>query len=237
MAKLARRRRPSWRIVAGLVLLALAAGAYGWWRLHHWRPDPTAYPAQGAEIGERDLAEGGTIDWRALRAGGARFVYLDASAGAFARDPGFTAGLAAARAAGLRVGVVHRYDPCQPADPQAANFAALVPRDAALLPAAIELARTADDCAEPVTDAAVESELTTFLNQVETHTGTPALLKLSPAVERRYALAARFDRRLWLSRAVLQPDYAGRPWSLWSANPARWSDAAPRPLRWVVAQP
>ena len=32
------------------------------------------------------------------------------------------------------MGAVHRYDPCQPADRQSANFVTVVPRDAKLLP-------------------------------------------------------------------------------------------------------
>lgn len=210
----------------------MLTAAYGWWWLHHWMPDGGAYPTQGAEVG----SENGVVDWTALRARGARFVYLDASASAFARDPAFTRNLEDARAAGLRVGAVHRYDPCQPGDRQAANFVTLVPRDAALLPPAVALSQLADDCPVRVTDAAVQSELTTFLNQIETHTGQPAVLQLSASFERRYPIAARFDRELWLVRDLLQPDYAGRPWALWTANAALAGEVSEHPLRWVVAR-
>jgi lysozyme len=102
-------------------------------------------------------AADGAIDWTALKAIGADFVYLDASASAFSRDPAFVANLEAARAARLKVGAVHLYDPCQPADKQAANFVTTVPRDADLLPPAVELDRLADDCPTKVGDAMVES--------------------------------------------------------------------------------
>ena len=230
------RRKPAGRaklrVAAALALMALLAGAYGWWWLHHWRPDRDPYPTQGAEVG----AEDGVVDWPALKARGGDFVYLDASASAFARDPAFTRNLEDARAAGLGVGAVHRYDPCQPGDRQAANFVTLVPRDTALLPPVVALSGLADDCPVRVTDAAVESELTTFLNQIETHTGKSAVLQLSAGFERRYGIAARFDRPLWLVRDLLQPDYAGRPWALWTANAALASEVSEHPLRWVVTR-
>ena len=141
------------------------------------------------------------------------------------------------RGSGLRFGAVHNYDPCVAAERQAANFVTTVPRDAALLPPAIALDKLAEDCASPVSEAAVESELTTFLNQVEGHVGQSAVLKLSPAFEERYRIAGRIERNLWLARDWRQPDYAGRPWTLWTANSALRTEAGDEPLRWVVLQP
>jgi lysozyme len=210
----------------------MIGGGFAWWHLHHWRPDRQAYPVQGVEISGED----GEVSWKAIKAIGADFAYIDASASAFARDPAFVRNLEAAREAGLQVGAVHRYDPCQPADKQAGNFVTVVPRDSKLLPPAVELDRLGDQCPMPVRDAAIESELTTFLNQVETHTGKPAILKISERFEDRYGIAARIDRNLWLTRNRFQPDYGGRPWTLWTANSAYDSDAG-EPLRWVVVQP
>ena len=221
------------RWLGALLLLGLVAGGFGWWHLRHWQPDPTVYAVQGVEIG----AEDGTVDWRAVKAIGADFAYLAASASAFARDPEFSRNLEEARAAHLQVGAVHRYDPCQPAEKQAANFVTVVPRDAAMLPPAVALDVLADACPIRVSDAKVESELMTFVNEVETHTGKPVLLKLSPTFEKRYHIAPALARNLWLERDRFQPDYAGRPWTLWSANSALETEAGRDPLRWVVVQP
>lgn len=222
-----------WRILGAFLLLAIVGGGAGWWHLRHWRPDRALFPMQGVEIGSED----GDADWKALKTIGADFAYIDASASAFARDPAFGQNLEAARAAGLQVGAVHRYDPCQPADKQSANFVTVVPRDARLLPPAVELVRLADDCPIRVTDAAVQSELMTFLNQIETHTGKPSLLKLGPAFERRYHVSSRLDRNLWLLRDRFQPEYAGRPWSVWTANSALETTAGDQPVRWLAVQP
>ena len=221
------------RLIGALLLLAMVAGGAGWWHVSHWTPDRAAWPLQGVEIG----AEDGAVNFAAIRAIGADFAYLDASASAFARDPAFVTNLEAARAARMQVGAVHRYDPCQPAEKQAANFVTVVPRDKALLPPAVALDDLADGCPVKVPDAAVESELTTFLNQIETHTGKAAILKVSPAFEARYRIARAIDRNLWLDRTRFQPDYAGRPWMLWTANAALATEASPDPLRWVVVQP
>jgi lysozyme len=208
----------------------LAVGGYGWWRLQQWRPDPAGYRAAGIEVG----ADSGVIDWHGVQAIGGSFAYLDASASAFARDPSFLRSLDDARAAGLKVGALHRYDPCQPGDVQATNFVTLVPRDPAMLAPAVELSTTADDCPVHVSDGAVESELMTFVNQIETHSGKPAILKLSARFAQRYPFAARFERRLWLTRALIEPGYAGRPWAMWTANSALSTEIAEHSVRWVV---
>ena len=218
------------RLFGAVLLLGLIAFAWGWWQLHHWRPGRADFPVQGIEVGSED----GLVNWKAAKAIGAGFAYLDASASAFARDPAFGKNLEDARAARLQVGAVHTYDPCQPAEKQAANFVTVVPRDAGLLPPAVDLDLLADACPVKVSDAAVTSELMTFLNQIETHTGKPTILKISRTFEKRYHLAAKIDRNLWLVRDRFAPDYAGRPWMLWTANSKLDSAASDEPLRWVV---
>lgn len=218
--------------LSALFILAVVGGACGWWYLRHWIPERGLYAVQGVEIGSDD----GDISWTALKAIGADFAYIDASASAFARDPKFIVNFEAARAAGIRVGALHRYDPCQPAGTQAANFVTTVPRDAKLLPPAVELDMLADDCPIRVSDARVESELMTFLNQVETHAGQPVILKVTPSFQARYAIAYKLDRNLWLLQNFLEPAYAGRPWTMWTANSNFANEIAEGGVRWLVVQ-
>jgi lysozyme len=223
-----RARRWGLRLVALAVLFGLAFAGWLWWDMRSWRPDEARYPEQGALL----PAGGGGVRFETLKAIGAQFVYLPlAGAGA-----GFAGDQARARAAGLKVGVMLAFDPCQPADTQSGTFAQMVPRDSALLPAAIALGALGDSCTPKVSDAAVESELMTLINQIEMHSGTPVILKLAPAFQERHRTATTLARDLWLTRDRALPDYAGRPWLLWSANSALVSEAAEEPIEWVVVQ-
>jgi lysozyme len=198
----------------GLLLAAGIAAAWLWWESRQWRPTEKAYADQGAFLAEA----AGEVNLRTLKALGADFVYLQGSIGADAKDPAFSPQLRV----GQRGGYSHRRGahirPCVPADGQSANFVVMVPRDAQLLPAAIALDKLADDCPARVSEAAVESELITLINQIEIHTGAPVLLKPGKAFERRYGISAGFERNLWLSQNWLEPEYAGRPWLMWTAN-------------------
>lgn len=226
-------RRWLWRLVALAVLFGLAFAAWLWWDMREWRPDPALYPEQGALV----PAGGAPVRFETLKAIGAQFVYLPLDSGPGVDGPGgFAERFAKSRKAGLQVGVVLPFDPCVRADAQSGMFAQMVPRDPALLPPAIGLSRLADECNPKVSDAAVESELMTLINQIELHAGRPAILKLSPAFEERHRTATMLARDLWLARDRARPDYAGRPWLLWSANSARVTEASEEPVEWVVVQ-
>lgn len=229
------RGRPGWlrRVLGTLALAALLAGGWLWWSLREWRPLEAAFPDQGVAVGAAD----GTVNFRTVAALGGSFVYLDATRGAGAKDTAFARNLAAAREAGLQVGAVHRFDPCEKADGQSAAFVTMVPRSEDLLPPAISLAGTAGDCAEPVSEAAVESELMTFINQIERHSGKPVILKVYPDFEAAYGISAKLERQLWAVRTRFEPGYTVRPWMLWSANEGLLTEAASEPLEWVVVRP
>lgn len=239
---MARRRRSQgrkaprrWllRLIALIVLVAIAFAAWLWWDMRSWRPDEARYPEQGALI----AATSGPVRFETLKAIGARFVYLPvAQAGGGPAAQTFARRAAAARAAGLKVGALIDFDPCLGADVQSAAFARIVPRDPELLPPALGLVRLADACAPKVSDAAVESEVITLINQIETHAGKPVILRLSRGFAERHGTAASVARDLWLMRDRVRPDYAGRPWLLWSANSALVSEASEEPVEWVVVQ-
>lgn len=219
----------------GLAVLIIAGAelAYAWFEARGWRPDESLWPDQGALIGASD----GTVDFATLHGLGAGFVYLEASTGETGKDARFSSNLEAARAAGLQVGAVHDFDPCERADRQSANFLTMVPRAGDLLPPAIRMKADTAHCRTNVRDAAVQSELITLVNQIEMHTGAPVILAPSEAFEARYGVTGRLERALWLERDKLQPDYGARPWRMWTANSAYATAAAEDPLRWVVVRP
>lgn len=235
MARKKSAARRAWRryLMAALLLAGLAGAAWYWWEMQRWAPDEALYAEQGAYV--TDAA--GLVGFETVRALGGQFAYLRASDGASIKDQRFARNVSAARRAGLKLGPVHLFDPCTSADKQSANFVTMVPRDADMLPPVIALANDASACAKPVSSARVESELMTFINQVEMHTGKQAILKLYPAFEESYGIATQIERDLWLVRDRFVPDYGGRPWLLWSANATRATEASTEPLEWVVVQP
>lgn len=231
---MARRKTSARRRVAAAVLLVLLlAAGWIWWQARTWHPDRTRFPVQGLWVDVHD----GAVDWRMVKARGADFAYLTASEGAGRRDEAFTPALDAVREQGLQAGAVHVYDLCAKADAQAARFVTIVPRDARLLPPAVALDLDQRSCAEPPSEAALQSELTTFLNQVERHAGKPAILMVTRGLESRYHLAASIDRNLWLVQNFFEPGYAGRPFVLWTASDRLRLDGVPGPVRWVAVQP
>ena len=239
MARTQTRRRKAggtgrwlFRIAALLVLIAMVFAAWFWWDMREWRPDEAAFPEQGAVVPTGSVG----TRFETLRAIGGDFVYLELAPTSGPPDPGFAARLAAARKAGIKVGILQPFDPCLRADPQSARFTRMVPRDADLLPPAIALIDEGKSCNPRVSDAAVESELLTFVNQIEAHAGKPVILKLSEVFEDRHGTSRSLARDLWLMRDRARPDYAGRPWLLWSANAALISEASDQPLEWVVVQ-
>ena len=225
-------RRWILRGIALIVLIAIGFAAWLWWDMRSWRPEAGHYPEQGAVI----MSGASGTRFETLRAIGAEFVYLELAGTGAAPDPGFAERLSAALASGLKVGVVQPFDPCLRADEQSARFTRMVPRNAELLPPAIALRRTATGCDPKVSDAAVESELMTLVNQIEMHAQKPVILQLSDEFEARHRTARSTARDLWLVRDRAKPDYAGRPWLLWSANSQLISEASEEPIEWVVVQ-
>ncbi|MCK0127221.1 glycoside hydrolase family 25 protein [Erythrobacter sp. F6033] len=220
------------RLVALLALVGIVFVAWFWWDMREWRPDEALYPEQGAVI----PSEINGINFNTLKAVGGQFAYLELQPASRALDDDFGSRFEQARRSGIDIGIVLQFDPCLRAGLQSKRFTRMVPRSEALLPPAIELDASGKDCAEPVSDAAVESELLTLINQIEMHSGKPVILKLNRDFEAQYGTAQTMGRDLWLMRDRARPDYAGRPWLLWSANSQLVSEASDEPIEWVVVQ-
>ena len=82
----------------------------------------------------------------------------------------------------------------------------------------------------------MQSELTTFLNQVEKHAEKRVILMVSSGLESQFHLAAVIDRNIWVLQDFIEPGYAGRPWVMWTANSRLRLNATSGAIRWVVVQ-
>ncbi len=227
-----KRLRINWRFAAGTVAVLAGIALALWIWAIGWAPGRDQYPVQGAVIG----AAQGEVNFPTIKAMETGFVYLRATGGSETRDARFSRNFDAARTAGLRIGALHRFNLCRLASDQAANFVTTVPRDADLLPPVIELELDEGECPRRPAAAPVQSELMTFINQIEAHAGKPAVLKLSADFEGEYQVAALIGRNLWLTGDYFPPDYGSRPWVMWSSNSRYHLQGIDGPVEWVVVK-
>ena len=108
-----------------------------------------------------------------------------------------------------------------------------VPRDNAALPPVIRLA-FAPGCAKRPGRDLLLSNLNTLINLVEGQAGKPALLNVTEDFDQAYDIGAGINRTLWLDGNFLAPDYASRPWVMWTATDMRHIDGVDGPVRWNV---
>lgn len=216
------------RVMTFAVVAAVLAGLALWYAAR-WTPDRVQYPTQGVLLS----ATNGDIAWGRIAAAGADFAYIAATAGPAGVDTQLDANLSGARAAGMRVGAIHRYSLCALASDQAENFIRHVPRYPDALPAVVWL-DFEDGCADRPTKALVVSELTTFLAQIEAHMGKRALIAPGPAFEDKYGVTADINRTTWLRRSFFTPDYGAHPWVLWQANDLLRVGGADGTVGWIV---
>lgn len=216
------------RIGAGLALIAMLALAL-WLYARAWAPSRDDYPVQGVTIGSAD----GPVDWGTLAAQGADFAYIRAVRAQDGRDPAFAANWRGARAAGMRYGAVIEFSACRSPIDQATGFMTTVPRDNAALPPVIRLAFSAGCARRPGRDLLL-SNLNTLINLVEGQAGKPALLNVSEDFDAAYDIGSGINRTLWLDGNFFPPDYASRPWVMWTATDMRHIDGVDGPVRWNV---
>jgi lysozyme len=215
------------KLAAALAAAGLV-GIGGWRWATHWRPSPDVYPLQGVDL----PVDAPVIEWGSVRAAGADFAYLTATAGARTRAPAFEANWHAVPEAGLRRGAVHLLDPCLDGRAQADAFNAVVPRTADALPPAVAIEETGECDA-----AAADRELRRFVAAAEAHSRKPIVLRVSRGVQGRYRLATAIDRPLWVIGDFLRPGYGARPWRLWRASGLRRVDGVEQPMNWSVVAP
>jgi lysozyme len=216
----------------GAIALAVALGIFVVWRYTTgWAPSRDEYAVQGIVVSEVN----GKPDWAQLGATGVDFAYITAVEGARGRDVQFQANLEGVKQAGIRYGALHHFDICRLASDQATLFITTVPRSDASLPPAVQL-DFSETCKGRPNRALILSELATFLGQIEAHSGTPAILLLTPEFEKEYQVSSAIDRTVWLEGNWFLPDYSARPWVMWTANTARHIAGVDGPVRWAVVR-
>lgn len=197
-----------------------------------WAPARSEYPVQGISVDQSH----GDIIWHVAGATGVDFAYITATDGAQGRDAAFAANLKGARAAGIRHGALHEYRLCDRASDQATLFVITVPRADNMLPPAVRLSYD-NSCAKRPSRAFILSELNTFLNQLEGHSGKPAVIAVTKDFDADYDISSGLNRTFWLEDNFFPPDYAAKPWVIWRASDMRRIDGIEGPVNWNVVRP
>ena len=200
--------------------------------IHRWAPPRDQYASQGVYVS----AANGPIDWPQLAATGVDFAYISATRGNSQRDPAFARNMAAAGDAGVRYGAVHHFDLCRLSNDQATAFVTGVPRRANALPPVVAL-DFSGPCQDRPGRAVILSELGTLLTLVEQHSGKPAVLRISEEFEELYRISGSVNRTVWLDGDFFPPDYAAKPWVMWTANSNRRVGGIDGPVDWLVVRP
>lgn len=178
----------------------------------------------------------GAIDWAMVKARNVDFVYARGTIGAAGRDARFSEYWAGLGEAGMRRGAIHVFSLCAAAAEQAGAFTATVPRDPTALPAAIDL-DLHDDCPARPARQVVVDELRQLASIIETHSGKPVLLRVSPQFEAQYQVSDAIPRPVWAMRDFFEPDYGSRPWRIWRSSRVFRIDGVERPVSWNVVVP
>jgi lysozyme len=218
---------------AGFALAALAAATAAiLLYAPHWHPSDRRFPAQGIDVSHHQ----GRIDWPALPAQGVDFAYIKASEGGDHRDRAFAVNWAGARKAGIARGAYHFFTLCRSGADQAANFIAAVPVDPDALPPAVDL-EYLGNCGRKPSRAELHRELAAYIRPVEARFGKPVILYLTREFDETYEVSARVKRPLWLRSLVVEPGFAGRPWSIWQASNFRRLRGIEGRVDWNVQRP
>jgi lysozyme len=212
-----------------IILAALLLMFILWTYLTGWAPTRDEYPVQGLAVDESNEKP----DWARLGLSGVDFAYLTATEGTEKRDKSFEYNLEGVKQAGIRYGVVHKFDICRLASDQATLFMTTVPRDKNALPPAVQIGFS-DTCTSKPNRGVILSELATFMNQIEAHSGTPSILLLSRDFEQEYGISGAIDRTIWVEGTWFLPEYSAKPWVMWSANTHKRIGGVEGPVRWTV---
>jgi lysozyme len=170
-----------------------------------------AAPVAGLDVSHHQ----GRIDWpRVANEGKVQFVFIKATQGKSRVDPAFRRNWREARRAGLRVGAYHYFSFCSPAEDQARNFLAVLPRSRDALPPAVDVEHLLN-CAPDPDPGKVRADLRRFLEIVERATGKKPVLYATADVLSEYVLG-HLDVPLWVRSTPEDPEPVLQlKWRVW----------------------
>lgn len=194
-----------------MVVAVAGSGLYG---RYVWLPTYRPSLEHGESYGIDVSGHQGHIDWAKVAHSDLSFVYIKATEGSTYVDSDFAYDLAEARAAGLAVGAYHFFTLCSPGASQAANFLHTTPPGSTALPPAVDLELLGNCTAQPSLSE-VETQLSDFVDVVETATGEPVIFYIGTSFEHRYPIPVADNGLRWKRSILLAPS---GPWVIWQVD-------------------
>jgi lysozyme len=196
-----------WKSVAILALGVAASAPFLYPRLETGR---LWYDVIGVDVSGHQ----GDIDWTLLTAGGVAFAYIKATEGGDFRDKQFQKNWDGARATGMLRGAYHFFTQCRSGADQAANFIETVPRDAGVLPPALD-AEHMGPCPHGQTVADIRGEMLLFMNLVEAHYGKRPVVYVTQEFHQTYLDGYFETESFWVRSLFLSPSIRQHRWVFW----------------------
>lgn len=184
------------------------------------RPHPGVARARLLPVHGVDVSRWqGSIDWVALRQGGARFAFIKATEGGDHIDPRFREHWEGARAAGVPRGAYHFVYWCRPAIEQAAWFERHLPRDPDALPPVLDLEWNGHSktCPRTLPREQAREKVRVMLDALERHTGKRPIIYTDITFHRDVLAGAFDDYSYWLRSTAAEPAerYERDHWTFW----------------------
>jgi lysozyme len=178
-------------------------------------PDRARYPLRGVDVSHHQ----GAIDWETVaREPNLVFAYLKATEGGSWRDPRFVENWQQARRAGLKVGAYHFFTFCRAPLEQAANFLAVVPRDADALPPVVDVEFVGNCRARPSPEE-LRRNLGIFVEAVGKALRRKPIVYLTPEAHDVFFAGGEVGHPYWIRSLTSEP---GAGWTFWQfSNRAR----------------
>jgi lysozyme len=156
----------------------------------------------------------GDIDWTSLAASGVAFAYIKATEGGNFRDRRFERNWYAAKAAGVPRGAYHFFTQCRSGPDQAANFIRTVPKEAGVLPAAVD-AEHMGPCPPGQTVADIRGEILAFMDLVEANYGKRPVVYVTHEFHQAYLDGYLDTEKFWVRSLILPPSIRQHSWLFW----------------------
>lgn len=170
------------------------------------------YPVQGIDASHYQ----GDIDWPLLESQHVDFAFVKATEGRDYIDPNFEANWRGARQTGIRVGAYHYFTFTSSGTEQARHFIDVVPASDDMLPPVVDLEFDAAKQKNMLARDAVIRELSSLLQELETHYGMKPVIYATVSTYQTYVQGNFDGYDLWIRHVYIDPALAGiHAWTFW----------------------